>query len=364
MIAAQGNDMVIAALEQFLVEARKGRAGYLVALMLADGERPMGGWFGIPTLESSAITHLEHMAAQWDASVINRTLPDRAPGVPANRCVYNVPLWALCYDFIAWLINAEMTRRREGAPAPLRVGFWFGRDGRTGLEMPYRGLMFEHVVRPALALVGAVEDETAVDGRVLDAFTSRPIAEAARAGETVPKLRSTDHARKLVRRHKFGNPVTITLREATHYQERNSDLRAWLAFASNLENHGHRVVFVRDTEHADEPLDGFLICPAASRDLLVRQALYESARMNFFVSNGPLALAEFSDYPWTAFMPIEPDGHGYAPATPKFWREHFGVEAGSQFPWSRSDQRIVWETDDYNNLVRAWSQIAQELKVA
>jgi hypothetical protein len=364
MIAAIGNDMVIAALEQFLVKAREGRHGYLVALMVGEGQQPLGAWAGPPTLESQAITHLEELASQWDANITNRTLPDRIPGVPANRVVYNVPRWALCYDFIAWLIDAEMVRRREGAPAPLRVGFWFGRDGKSGLKMAHSAQMFEHVVKPALALIGAVEDPTAVDGRIREVFTSGPIAAAARTGEPVPILRAPKAAWDLVSGLGLGGAVTITLRESTHYPHRNSNLHAWKRFARWLQNRGERVVFVRDTEHADEPFGDFRTCPAASRELHIRQALYEQAKMNLFVANGPLALAEFSDYPWMAFMRVEADGHPYAPATPMFWREQFGVEIGGQFPWSRPDQRLIWEADDYPNLVRAWDEIHPALKVA
>ena len=50
---------------------------------------------------------------------------------------------------------------------------------------------------------------------------------------------------------------------------------------------------------------------------------------------------------------IEPDGHGYAPNTPKFWRDELGLEVGQQFPWARPDQRVIWAPDDYENLVKA-----------
>jgi len=35
----------------------------------------------------------------------------------------------LGFDFIYWLVDAEMTRVREGAPAPLKVAFWCGQEG-------------------------------------------------------------------------------------------------------------------------------------------------------------------------------------------------------------------------------------------
>jgi hypothetical protein len=243
-----------------------------------------------------------------------------------------------------------MTRIAERAPAPLKVCFWFGRDGKSGLDDPWRRQMFENVMRPALALIGAVEDPTAADGRNRMEFGFRDVVSRARQGAIVPRFRATTK-----------NPiasadyVTITLREAEQWPHRNSNMQAWVRFAYYLENHGERVIFVRDTMQARNKLGSLEICPDASLDLRARASLYQDAKMNYFVSNGPATLAFFSDWPWTMFLKMEPDGHAYAPNTPSFWREQFGMEVGEQFPWARSDQRIVWAGDDYENLISAWS---------
>ncbi len=365
MIAAPGNDAVVSALETLLAEAKQGRAGYFVGVMIGRGMSPRGGYFGNPELEGETMKHLELLAGQWEAALVNRALPEDRPQSTADRWVFNVPRGVVSFDFIAWLVHAEMIRRRENAPGPLKIGFWFGRDGNSGLELPSRVQMFEHIARPALALVGAVEDQScAHDGRWHEVFTTGPIVDSVLSGEKLPKLRATENARTFVRRLQLRNPVTITLREATHYPHRNSNMAAWLKFAQWLTRRGEQVVFVRDTEKADVPIEGYRTVPDASRDLVIRQALYESAKMNLFVSNGPLALAEFSDYPWLAFMKPEQDGHQYAPATPTFWRRAFGIEVGSQFPWSHVNQRIVWQGDDYENLVAAWNEMAERMQAA
>ncbi len=349
MIAAHGNDAVVTALEKLLAQARGGRAGYLIASMETDGEKPTFGWFGSPTLQGAAMESLEKLAVLIERDVTNKVPPPRAANIPADRVVYNVPGSPCSFDFIHWLVDAEMTRIAEGASAPLKVCFWFGRDGRSGLNMPWRRTMFENVMRPALALIGAVEDQTAVDGRVKMEFGFKGVVDRARHGAIVPRFRAQASASTL-------GYVTITLREAEQWPHRNSNIGAWTAFAEYLKRRGENVIFVRDTANADDPI-GFETNPMASRNLHARAVLYHHAKKNFFVSNGPATLAFFSNWPWTMFLKIEPDGHAYAPNTPSFWREQFGMEVGEQFPWARPDQRIVWAGDDYEILVEAWEKM-------
>ena len=350
-----GNAEVVAALEQLLAKARAGDPGYLIAVMLTDGKPPAGGWFGTQALEPAALRARDQMAGLMDAAILNKTMPPRASGTPADRVCYNVPASPLSFDFIHWLIDAEMTRRREGAPAPLKVCFWLGRDGKTGLRLPARQQMLDHVLRPALALVGAVEDPSAADGREKASTKLVDVVTAARGGAEVPKLKAALPiwwAEMTAKR--FGGAVTITLRQTSQWPHRNSNIAAWAGFARHLRERGEHVVIVNDTATADAPFFDFETCPAASLDLHARAALYASAKMNFLVSNGPASLCIFSDWPYTIFIKTEPDGHAYAPNTPSFWRDQYGIEIGEQFPWVRPNQKIVWEADNYDNLVRSW----------
>jgi hypothetical protein len=360
MIARHGNDAVVKGLEIMLAEAKKGQAGYLFAVMVTDGAKPMGGWFGSPPLEQATVVAVEQMAAQWEAVMTNRTLSPREPS-SADRVCYNVPASPLSYDFIHWLVDAEQTRILAGAPAPLKVGFWFGRDGKTGLENPWRAQMFHNVIRPSLARIGAVEDDSAAhDGNCKMEFGFKDVIDRARQGAPVPRFKAEPHMEKIRDlRHCGGRYITITLREAEQYPHRNSNMEAWLRFASYLKNRGERVIFVRDTARAHDLINGFESSIYAPTDLHYRAALYQGAAMNLFVSNGPATLAYFSDWRWMMFLKIEPDGHAYAPNTPKFWREEFGMEVGEQFPWARADQRIIWKGDSYENLVAAWQEVME-----
>ena len=81
-------------------------------------------------------------------------------------------------------------------------------------------------------------------------------------------------------------------------------------------------------------------------------ALYAEAKMNFFVSNGPVSLCVFSDAPWMQFVTLGSEEMS------KFWVEHAAVEKGEQYPWSKPNQRIIWQPDTYENLVAAWEQFS------
>ncbi len=352
-MTAHGNDNVILALEKMLAEARRGEVGYIITVMVAKDHPPMGFWGGSVSMETMAALEMRQLMGALDHEIINKVLPPRAIGIPADRVCYNIPLSPLSFDFSCWLIDAEMTRRIEGAPGPLKVCFWFGRDGKTGIDDPSRQQMLNCVMRPLLALIGAVEDDSAVDGRYKQFFSTRDIVNRSKAGFDVPKCQAPKDKRKIMAAQHQG-AVTITLREAAVQPFRNSNIEAWFRFAQYLRSQGEKVVFVRDTARAHDPVDGFKTCPEASIDLHWRLALYEVAKTNLFVSNGPGGLSLFCNYPWLMFLKPEDQTYEYEPNTPNFWRDNIGVEMGSQFPWCRPDQRMVWMADDYENLVQAW----------
>ena len=116
------------------------------------------------------------------------------------------------------------------------------------------------------------------------------------------------------------------------------------------------MVFVRDTAKVAETLPGYVCYPHASVDLDVRLALYERAKMNFFVPNGPYGLAIFTDVPHMVPMMMDPT-ETYWPYTPLFWEKNMGIGEGDQWPWSGPHQRIIWGArDDCDVLIRAWEQ--------
>ena len=299
----------------------------------------------------------EWLAGKISQSISKWKLPPRNEHLDESFVVYNIANGPLGFDFVVWLVEAEMTRIRKNAPGPLVVGFFKGRQAETHVDRytAQRRNWLNNVMRPALKLIGAVEDMAAIGGHYKDIFVTRDICRAARAGFEVPKLRAPPNDIDPIWRQLPDQYVTITLREATNWPHRNSNIDEWLKFADYLTGRGENVVFVRDTAKADEPIEGYLTCPEASRDLIRRMELYERARCNLFVSNGPAVLGVFGSRPWLEFVRLEPEDSGYAPDTPIFWAKHHGVAVGTQYPWSAPDQCLVWKPDTYENMVEAWN---------
>jgi len=278
-----------------------------------------------------------------------RVRPVRDPTLDASHFCYNISTQASCFDFAPWLINAVMVQRREGAPAPIKIGFVSGPSGAILTFSDQQDVMFQKVLRPLLRLVGAIESETAKHGQHLQILGYGPITAAARRGEDVPRF----HSPIALNRQWAQKPVVITLRECVHCPERNSSLKDWLWFAKHLESRGENVLFVRDSMKADEPLQYRTYAPA-SKDILIRMALYEQAKCLFFVSNGPWNLGLFSHRPYGAFINARDED---ACNTPSAWRDNQGVPPGTQFPWAHEQQRVFWQPDTYRNLCTAWEEL-------
>jgi hypothetical protein len=107
---------------------------------------------------------------------------------------------------------------------------------------------------------------------------------------------------------------TVTLRQTDRNAYRNSDVSLWRRFAAEI---GAYVI----EDHSVQPID-----------LYDRMALYAGAQMNFGVTNGPMALLYFTDYPMAMFDC----------QNSKSWELH-GVEVGGQIPWLRENQRLIWK---------------------
>jgi hypothetical protein len=260
--------------------------------------------------------------------------------------VYDLARSPPTYDFAIFLANAERERVRRDDPA-LEIMLAPGPNNgfrQDGLWPPIaqREAMLQQVVIPMawlLPSVKAVRRETPARhefgvGEAL--FGLRLQAQMLR--ECIVPLRAP--------RPKAGRYVTITLREAQHWPQANSNLPAWLELAKVLKAAGERVVFVRDTLQADQPVPGFKTSPAAARDLTERANLYAGARLNLFVNNGPAWLAFFMDTPSLIFKIFSPNA---VCRDELFYRES-GVPRGTQF--GQPHQRIVWEDDNADILIK------------
>lgn len=360
-----GNADAVRLLELCLNRAKQGKMTYVGILMCEEPNFINLETAGSSNMEDKLPEVLDRFKSAIVPRVCNRNdAPPRDPKLGLDYVCYNVAGMPISYDFMCWLINREMQRRQANAPAPLKVGFWFGWDGKSGLETEYRKNMFSHVVHPLLRCIGAVEDPVAVGGIYDHKDLFAPMLDLVRACRGIakfPRLKPSEKVEHAMRKTLDGKrPVTITLRESDHWRFRNSNKPAWIAFANDLKKKGKQVIFLRDTARAEEEIEGHDIFPQASYDLEIRLALYEQAEANLFISNGPCGLAWAGSRPYLIFQPMDEDC-AHAASTSRWWAEYADMKPGDQYPWALRGQRLVWELDTYQNISRAWEELQGEL---
>lgn len=265
-----------------------------------------------------------------------------------SRCP---PTW----NFFEWMMNIQFVRRNSHYP-PLEIFFKKGpidgfRENDEVLSAAEKQHMLDNVCRALLPIFGATEAQTAgVDVSV--PYTLRLSVEEYKKNPVLPPLTLMPDAEAWAKAYQ--DVITITLREASHHPERNSDLMAWLRFAKTLDK---RVIFIRDTAKAHELLDGFESCPEASFNVTKRHALYRAASLNFFVSNGPSLLAICDQkINYVCFIKVSAT---YNVNTQTWWQTYLGIKMGEQWPWATPAQRMILAQDIYDNIKSAYIDLLQ-----
>lgn len=367
----EGNAECVELLEGWLKRVRLGEINCVALVACESPTVAFADHAGVNTSHFAAYVAMDQLKRRMVADVNANAPHVKAPvqsHIPADLVCYDICNEPVQFDFLPWLVTAKMQMLREGLPGPLKVAFVEGPSNIqfADQEVMSRNHWMDKVILPMCRMLGAEVTNEALKGRRPSCYSWIEAVEAARAGEPVPRLRVTPAAAEIVDKALAASkplipPVVITLRESQHWPHRNSNLRAWLDFAHDLRRQGELVIFVRDTLKAydREGFGSFDTCPIASLDLDMRVALYERAKCNLFVDNGPFTLALIGTAPWMAFVNADPMT-GYIPNTPQWWKRNHGVAVGEQFPWSSPAQRIVWKPDSYPNLTEAWNnQFAQ-----
>lgn len=135
-------------------------------------------------------------------------------------------------------------------------------------------------------------------------------------------------------REKQGH-ITITIRNSRRNEYRNNNLEQWKIVREQISK-THEVIWIDD--YFTRPIR-----------LSERARLYESAGMNLFVSNGPASFGLLSEIPYMVFKMIT---HGGAS------REHLaliGLPEGSQCPWRNKNQKLIWEDDKADIILKHFS---------
>lgn len=151
--------------------------------------------------------------------------------------------------------------------------------------------------------------------------------------------------------------ITFTLREAEHHPLRNSRTDDWEEAAKILrERCGWRVIMIRDATVALGDVPGIEVDNRAAHDLTRRAELYASAALNVGISNGPMWMSIFMDAPTLMLRPTTNEAGG---CYDDVFYARCGLHRGEQLPTSPSHQRLVWEEDYQDNIVRAVEEMME-----
>lgn len=307
--------------------------------------------------------------------------------------IYDFRSEPLTYDFVVFLADAEMERRKQNleyinlilAPGDFD-GFNKQWSVENSAEKPYR---LHNLIYPACQLVpckvNILHCPTRKMARLLwqqlpnnfprehDFFTPSHrhrfflIKERILKGEdhfvfNESNTRYKKHVDTWIKNNHISPPklVTITFRETFRATLRNSKTQEWFKLADYLNDKGYEVVFVRDTSRCFEDL-GYSgkhwVFDTPSLHLLIRKALYQTSFANLLTSNGVgilLSLDSNVRYLRVGMLNEEYDdcsGEGLS----KLGYSRTALIGAK--PW----QQVSWEKDSFENLKENFEKLEKAI---
>ena len=148
--------------------------------------------------------------------------------------------------------------------------------------------------------------------------------------------------------------ITVTLRESTYLEGRNSSIIEWQKFCLWADNVlGARVIVLRDFEKSlvrlSGPIGRYRTMPEAEWSLQLRAALYQESHLNLMVSNGPNMIAALLEGTRTKCFKML--NEQYNCTSLKFMQDRAGLKPGESHIWAQNFE-CVWEEDLFCNLKR------------
>ena len=312
---------------------------------------------------------------------------------------YDLGVAPVTFDFLWFLVGAELERQRRGfssihaviVPGP-RAGLRKENpELEKSLDPPARGARVHAILAPACALLPSLSGVTIASSRTqaeqlltlagAAVFPTRyepglpcypgphePLRAAREEDARVAVLRATAadlHAIDdwLASRQCDRLLVTITLRSYNYAPARNSNISAWTTFARSLDPARFCVVFVPDTAQCIGGLPGelrdFTICAEAAMAVGLRMALYQRAYLNLGVNTGPMGLCWLNDQTrYITFKILT----GAVPNTTAEYMKFLGFEPGKSLPFATPWQQWVWAEDDFEIIKDAFSAMLMRLE--
>ena len=311
---------------------------------------------------------------------------------------YDLDLMPITFDVVIFLCNVQREQRRGGYARSQVVIVPGKTSGFNDMNLNLYDLdqaiwRISHILVPACLLVpntsvlvaSSREEAHAiraqVSGGVFPAQYTVGCPTAAwgfpwrndplGTDEARPELRPTEAGREVIRRWAKAKGVgtrrlvTITLREASFYPERNADLEVWAAFATGLDRERYFPVIIRDFEKAFEPLPaifGDIPCfNEAIWNLELRCALYELSYLCLSSSTGPDVLCQVGgeQFRYLIFKLLVPE-NPYC--TQAFYYDVYGIRVGEQLGIATRYQRFVWEDESLAVINKAFEAMVADIE--
>lgn len=259
------------------------------------------------------------------------------------------------YDFLPFLLDAENLRIEKGFDS-IRMVFVRGPNGGFRMDQlwPYgpdaKREIFEKLAKPMASLLPSVREIHEINRRQAPEFQDGEHfgLEARHYSYLLFSACMKKGIRPLRAPITRKGHVTITLREAEHWPERNSNLPEWLKFAEEISKE-RDVVFLRDTYKAGEDLP-FECDHEASADIKKRASLYAGAHMNLGVGNGPMWLSAALDAPTLVIRP-------YGGRITETQLNRVGLWRGQGFPGRPKHMDICWDLDRAEKIIGAYRRL-------
>jgi hypothetical protein len=326
---------------------------------------------------------------------------EAAGGGPSDvlYAFYDLGVAPITFDFLWFLIGAELERQRRGCASIHAVTVPGPRAGlrrenpelEKSLDASARGARIHAILAPACALLPSLSGVTVASSRTqaeqlmalagAKAFPARyepglpcypgphePLRAAREEGARIAVLRATAADLRaiddwLAARRCDRRLVTITLRSYKYAPARNSNISAWTTFARSLDPARFSVVFVPDTAQCigglPAELGDFTICAEAAMVVGLRMALYQRAYLNLGVNTGPMGLCWLNDQTRYITFKILTDA---VPNTTAEYMEFLGFEPGKSLPFATPWQQWVWAEDEFEIIKDAFSAMLMRLE--
>jgi len=155
--------------------------------------------------------------------------------------------------------------------------------------------------------------------------------------------------------------VTITFRDSAIKPARNSNYTAWRLFIEQLDKNIYLPVLLPDTDNswssefmALAQQTGAVMCSEAAFNVELRMAIYELSYLNLGVNNGPMHLCALSKH--CRYLMYKQVTEDYAHTSTQSFIDR-GFTIGGDFPAANRLQKLVWEDDNADVIIRTFNQL-------